>query len=172
MFTKTDLAKFVQSWGRLPYIVSLGAQKNFAKFTDGVNLIWDKDPDYFNADYFKELVAKAILFRTLDRLIMKQPWYGGYKANIVTYSISKLAIFIHDCKKQLSFEHIWKNQSLSDPLVQLLLNIADSVNVTIQQTPEGVTNVTEWCKKEKCWDEVMKITLQAELNNISELYNV
>ena len=30
-FTKTDLAKFEHAWEQLPHVVSLGAQKNFAK---------------------------------------------------------------------------------------------------------------------------------------------
>ena len=34
-FTKTDLAKFVNSWDQLPYIVSLGAEKNFREL-----MIW------------------------------------------------------------------------------------------------------------------------------------
>jgi hypothetical protein len=32
-FTKTDLAKFGNTWGGLPHMVSRGAQKNFAEFT-------------------------------------------------------------------------------------------------------------------------------------------
>ena len=91
MFTKTDLAKFENSFACLPYTVSKGAQKNFAAYAGEIGKKWDKNEKQFNELFFKRLIAKAIVFRYLDRNIMKQPWYGGgYKANIVTYSIAKL----------------------------------------------------------------------------------
>ena len=31
-FTKTDVAKFSHSWAQFPYLVSLGAEKNFREF--------------------------------------------------------------------------------------------------------------------------------------------
>ena len=31
-FTKTDLAKFENTWDQLPHMVSLGAQKNFSDY--------------------------------------------------------------------------------------------------------------------------------------------
>ncbi|MEI6392746.1 MAG: AIPR family protein, partial [Verrucomicrobiota bacterium] len=34
-FSKTDLAKFEHTWAGLPYLVCLGAEKNFLKFADG-----------------------------------------------------------------------------------------------------------------------------------------
>ena len=67
MFTKTDLAKFEFSVDMKPHIVSMGAQKNFAQFANVIGRDWDKNNDYYNELYFKRLVAKAILFRYLDR---------------------------------------------------------------------------------------------------------
>ena len=57
-FTKTDVAKFTHSWMQFPYLVSLGAEKNFREFMlrlppHAANSV---DPGYFS-----ELVAKAIL---------------------------------------------------------------------------------------------------------------
>ena len=37
VFTKTDLAKFENTWDQLPYFVSEGAQKNFRRFTIRIN---------------------------------------------------------------------------------------------------------------------------------------
>lgn len=33
LFTKTDLAKYENTWDQLPFYVSEGAQKNFRRFT-------------------------------------------------------------------------------------------------------------------------------------------
>ncbi|HIE64402.1 MAG: AIPR family protein [Nitrospira sp.] len=143
MLTKTDLAKFEYSFGEQPHSVSLGAQKNFSKFASKLNQKWEKNEKQFNELYFQNLIAKAILFRFLDKTIMKQSWHGGYKANIVTYSLAKLANMISEAGENLDLAQIWKSQKLSPALKTQLLTIAELVNNHIQDTPEGITNVTE-----------------------------
>ena len=159
MFTKTDLAKFEYSLSMQPHIVSLGAQKNFAKFASEIGQKWEKNEKEFNELYFQTLIAKAILFHFLDKSIMKQSWYGGYKANIVTYSLAKLAHMISETGKNLDLAQIWKDQKLSPALEIQLLSIAELVNQHIQYTPEGITNVTEWCKKEWCWKKLQDLPI-------------
>ena len=39
------------------------------------------------------------------------------------------------------------------------LSIAELVNQHIQYTPEGITNVTEWCKKEWCWKKLQDLPI-------------
>lgn len=165
MFTKTDLAKFEHSFYMIPHIVSLGAQKNFAKFANEVGKEWEKNEKIFNELYFKNLIAKAIFFRFLDKNIMKQVWYGGYKANIVTYTLAKFAHAISLTGKNIDFVSIWKLQKLNPALERELIGIAEIINDRIQETPEGITNVTEWCKKELCWEKIKseKITLSKEV---------
>ena len=80
LFTKTDLAKYENTWDQLPYQVSEGAQKNFRRFTLRLKERGNILPD---DTYFWHLVAKAILFRKTEKLIQIQQ-YGGYRANIVT----------------------------------------------------------------------------------------
>lgn len=159
MFTKTDLAKFEHSLSMKPHIVSLGAQKNFANFANEIGQKWEKNEKQFNELYFQSLIAKAVLFRFLDKNIMKQSWYGGYKANIVTYSLAKLAHMISKTGKGLDLAQIWKSQKLSPALETQLLTIAKAVDEHIQNTPEGITNVTEWCKKEWCWKKLQDLPI-------------
>jgi AIPR protein/Abortive infection phage resistance protein N-terminal domain len=159
MFIKTDLAKYQSSWEMKPHIVSLGAQKTFVRFAEAVSKGWEKNEPEFNELYFKRLIAKAILFRTIDRFVMKQPWYGGYKANIVTYTVAKFSQMIKITGMFLDLENIWKRQRITDEMENFLMIVAKNVNSVIQKTPPGVTNVTEWCKKEMCWENVQKISL-------------
>ncbi len=157
MFTKTDLAKIEYSWDKQPHVVSLGAQKNFVQFASDIAKNWGKNEKQFHELYFKEFIVKAILFRFLDKTIMKQSWYGGYKANIVTYSIAKFSYLIDSTEKCFDFDSVWKSQSLPPSVQNCLHEIAALVNESIQDTPEGITNVTEWCKKPKCWENVINI---------------
>ncbi|MBU2979366.1 AIPR family protein [Alteromonas sp. C1M14] len=156
MITKTDLAKFYNSWDKVPYIVSLGAQKNFGKFADSMTSQWEKSEAQFNEMFFKESIAKAIIFKNLDRNIMKQDWYGGYKANIVTYTIAKFRDLTDRANKQLDLISVWRLQKLPEELLRNLLEIAEVVNDVIKSTPTHVTNIGEWCKKEDCWKNVVK----------------
>lgn len=171
MITKTDFSKFHYSWEKLPHIVSLGAQKSFAKFAADISKEWERNEKQYNELYFKEAIAKAILFRHLDKLIMKQSWYGGYKANIVTYTISKLRSLIDKTGRQLDLETIWRSQALTTSIIQAQLDIAEVVNRVIQDTPEGITNVTEWCKKEQCWSNVLNAEIDLSHDVILGLAN-
>jgi len=160
MFVKTDLAKFEGSWNRIPHIVSQGAQKNFVNFAEDVAKKWTISNIEFNELYFKKLVAKAILFRAVDSFIMKQPWYGGYKANIVTYTIAKFSQLIEQSGAHLDFLKIWNRQDITQEMEKFLATIAETANEVVQDTPAGITNVTEWCKKEMCWSNIEKIDFE------------
>ena len=176
LLVKTDLAKILHTWEKLPQAVSWGAQKNFVWFIEGnknykivgIQKEWEKDEKSFNDGYFKDLVVKAILFRGLDKLIMKQSWYDGFKANIVTYSIAKLRSIIDSTGKVLDFDSIWKRQETPIALTNLLLEIANEVNTCIRDTPPGLGNITEYCKKDLCWEKVKNLEIDYDLDRINK----
>lgn len=170
MFTKTDLAKFENTWSGIPHIVSLGAQKNFAKYASEIGKRWDKDQKQFNELYFKVVVAKAIMFRSTEKLVMQQSWYsGGYRANIVTYTLALMSSLIEQSGKSLNYQSIWKKQSLSDALEKQIAGIAKYVHDIIQDTPPTVSNVTEWCKKQACWAKVQDADIKLDRAFMEEL---
>jgi len=170
MFTKTDLAKFVNAWEDCPHTVSQGAQKNFGIYASGIGRKWDKDEKAFNELYFKHLVAKAIVFRTTEKLIMKQSWYGGgYRANIVVYSIAWIADKVSSMKKVIDFSKIWETQKTSKAFYEALENVSYRIHKIITDTPENISNVTEWCKKEGCWLKVKASEMDLSEAFISEL---
>ncbi|MDG6249406.1 AIPR family protein [Methanocalculus sp.] len=147
-FTKTDLAKFENSWDQFPYIVSLGAEKNYREFIDRYKKHGEFYPD---ADYFGLLIAKAILFRRTDKIVQSLK-YGGYKANIVTYTIALLS---RHTNQRINLEDIWKKQELSPALEETIIDLSRIVHAHITNPPGG-KNITEWCKKEDCWESLLK----------------
>jgi hypothetical protein len=157
MFTKTDLAKYIYSFDQLPHIVSKGAQFCFAQFANDIGKKWEKSQKQFNELYFKSAIAKAIVFKGLDKQIMSQPWYGGYKANIVTFSLAKFANMVDETGYHLDYLKIWQNQAVSPAMNSLLLEIAEMVNAEIQKTD---ANVTQYCKQELCWQKVKKLDIE------------
>jgi hypothetical protein len=175
LIVKTDMAKFIHSWEKYPHIVSMGAQKNFVRFIEGfkkenikgIQKEWEDDEKLFNDDYFKNLVVKAILFRGLDKLIMKQPWYDGYKANIVTYSISKLRQLIDSTGKFLDFNAIYKLQEIPDIFTELLLVISAEMDKSIKNTPTGVSNIGEWARNPIAWENARKLEIDFDLERLN-----
>lgn len=144
LFTKTDLAKYENTWDQLPYQVSEGAQKNFKKFTMRLNERGKYLPD---EAYFRRLIAKAILFRKTEKIIQAQQ-YGGYRANIVTYTLSYLS---NKTAQRIDLESIWKSQDITTALENNIIAISKFVHDLITNPPGGA-NIGEWCKKAKCWE--------------------
>ena len=168
LITKTDLAKYENAWRFLPHVVSQGAQKNFINFSNYASAEWEKNADQFNEDFYKRIVIKAILFRRTEELVGKQEWYqGGYRANIVAYTIAKLANLVQfdGIGKLLDFKALWNRQSLTPAIEQQLLMIAERMFAIIVAPEGGFQNVTEWCKKELCWQRARdtRIPLLPEL---------
>ena len=99
----------------------------------------------------------------LERTIPKQPWYeGGYRANIIYYTI---ALFRQLIQKQfpgtdLDLMLIWNRQSIPDQVKASLVALAELVLLKITDPERKVANVTQWCKREACWTDVKKISMQ------------
>ncbi len=145
-FSKTDLAKFENTWDQLPHIVSRGAQKNFA---DYMVRLGERDQVVVDKLYFERLIAKGILFRTAERIVQRQE-FGGYRANIVTFTIALLS---RATSQGIDLERIWREQVLTPAMQEAIAKASHEVHRIITNPP-GARNITEWCKSEKCWDAV------------------
>lgn len=162
VITKTDLAKVRNTWDGYPQVVSKGAQTNFMKFAELIGDVWIEKDYVFNERYYTESVALMILFRHLEAMIPRQPWYEqGYRANIVTYSISLLRRLI---KKQfkdmdLDLQSIWQRQSVPDAVTEALEIISEQVFLKITDSSRQTINVTQWCKRDACWASVQEIDI-------------
>lgn len=157
LFTKTDVSTFVHSWAGLPHTVSLGAQKNFREFTLQMQRGPAIEPD---EPYFKELIAKAIIFRSAQQAA-REARVSAYKANIVAYSVAYLAAH---AGQQIDLEEVWAEQRVPDHLRSALLGLIGPIETAIKRGADG-RNVTEWCKKEECWKKVkqLQLTLPREM---------
>lgn len=157
LFTKTDLAKVELSFRMKPDTVSKGAQKNFAAFASEVGESWSASEKRYDEIWFKRLVAKLIIFRTLERSVPRQEWYpGGYRANIVTYGIAKLIHDIDSRDKVLDLDRVWNEQAVPESMLKCFLNACEAAATAITSLETGIRNVTEWAKKQACWASVMR----------------
>jgi hypothetical protein len=144
-FTKSDLAKFENSWGQLPHIVSLGAEKNFREFMIKVG---EKSPDV-DVLYCERLIAKAVLFKTIEKIVTAQGMQG-FRANVVTYTIAKLA---SATGQRIDLDRIWQEQRLTPALTAAIDDLSRRIRRVIV-TPVGNANVTEGAKSPECWRRI------------------
>ena len=119
--------------------------------------------------FYHNLIAKAIMFRTAEKLVSEQK-YGGYRANIVTYTLAWIS---WRSAQRINLEQIWKSQKLSDALCDEIVRVSRMVHAKIMNPPGGA-NISEWCKKEKCWlalqetEEDISYMLKNELIDVSK----
>lgn len=167
---KEELAKYYTAAELLrPDRVSTGSQKVMKFFAEVIDKKYQAYSEYFNAEFFKRCVCYAILYRGTDRIVNKSDWYnvGGYKLNIVPYTISKIVSSI-PAGYTLDFERIWRKQELYPSLAAEINRIAQITNEFIQDS-NGVI-VTEYCKKEETWkkyNDVPCVFSQEFMNDLS-----
>lgn len=164
-FDKLALARYENVWDQLPYIASKGGQACFREFTLRLKQRGKFVPDQA---YYQELIAKAIMYRQVRKIVKAQK-FQGFWANIADYTMAYIS---YKTAQRIDLQKIWKNQSTSEAFDRSVEIVANAIYNHLIETCVGV-NVTQWCKKEKCWDDIKdKITipigsdLQAELVSV------
>jgi hypothetical protein len=154
VITKTDAAKYVVSWEQAPHQVSAGTQKNFKAFASLVAEKFANQPEAFSENYYRRLVAKAILFNSVRTAISKAEWYeAGYLANLTAYAVAKLSLEISKNPRATAFDllRIWEKQGVSEVMLAEAVSIARVALRILTSEDRLVVNVTEWAKRESAW---------------------
>lgn len=139
-FTKTDLAKYEQTWAALPHLVCRGAEKNFIQLAQRHE---DEGEPVVDLNYFKQVVAKMILFKAGARLAPEDS--GSLRAQTVAYA---LAWLVEKSGRKIDLNQIWEKQSVPDTLADAIT----AVGVKALAYIKGQSgNPTEAAKKEETW---------------------
>jgi AIPR protein len=167
VFSKEDLAKYINSFEEIldgkkivvgPHIVVRGSQKNYVQFMH-YNLTKTVDNIYF-----EDLISKAILFRAAERRYgIKPNAIGDMRYITVPYAIAYLS---NKLEQKLDLHKIWKAQSVSQNLKDLLYDLMNYVENFIKSNAPG-SLYGEWAKKEECWLEVKKQNFDINFKSIS-----
>ena len=157
--SKTVAAKCMMSYRGFPYLVSKGLETNFVFFSDMVAK--GEFPAPSEQSYY-DMIAKVILFNQCDAIV-KSLNFGGYKAQTNYYVMALLGTYFSD---RINTLDIWKNQTADDEVLFLINELAEFVfnEHFLKPVTVGV-NITQWCKREECWE-----LLKERFKN-SSLYN-
>jgi hypothetical protein len=142
-FTKTDVAKYEASWSQKPYDVCLGAEKNYDIFVAETR----RAKTIVTSTYYKKLIAKAILFKTIDSIIRSKD-LGGFKSNMVAYVMSSISLL---SDSSLDLLYIWEHQKVQDEVVNKIEALIPIIWDHLMEASDANT----WSKKSSCWDELL-----------------
>ena len=170
---KEQLAMYLTTIDLKPHIVSKGKNWTMKEFGTRIGLDYRSNKAMFNEFYFKKCICAAIVFRSVDNYLetnkdsAKKPtgfWYksGGYKGNIVPYTIAKILSSIPK-GYTLNWDYIWQKQALSPAFMREVEKVTKITNDFICDS-HGVI-VTEYCKRPATWEEyrdTVKYELSAE----------
>jgi hypothetical protein len=150
------MAKYENTWRMKPYLVKKGAQANLKLLGTVIIAEFEKNEGNFGGAFYKDLIAKMILFRESDSAISRSDWYKaekGFKAEAVTYTLALLRHALVEKGKDINLSRIYQNQTTPESLMNFIVTLAERVrnNITNPEFRGGVANPSEFCKSEKGW---------------------
>lgn len=169
VFTKTDMAKYENTWRMKPYLVKKGAQANLKSFGGDIVKEFERDESAFGPAFFNDLVSKMLLFNMVDAAILQTDWYKeerGLKAEMATFSIALLRHTLLAKTKDINLSSIYQSQRVSDSLLCTIVSLANKIRdcITDFEFTGGVTNPSEFCKSEKGWNKIQ--TIEVDLSGL------
>ncbi len=147
--TKTDIAKYENAWKQRPYDVCRGSEKNYQLFVADIK----REKPTISAVYFKNIVAKGILFNKIDEIV-KSKNLGGYKANMNAYVMAALSFLSNG---NLDLTYIWEHQKVQKKVSEKIESIIPIVWAHLTGGASGgnqSSNVGEWSKRTDCWNKL------------------
>jgi hypothetical protein len=164
LFDKTFLAKVEVAWLQKPEVVSKGAQDSSKIFKKEIDDTLDRDSMAITELYFKNAVSKVILFKFVERLISQASWYNqAYRAQAVAYSLAHFSYLVKKSGKSFNFNKIWQTQAVPKALEDIFQRTAKVIYAYITTPKEGYGNPSQWCKREKCWEDIKALPIELDI---------
>ncbi|MDR3515784.1 MAG: AIPR family protein [Azospirillaceae bacterium] len=162
--TKTDLAKYMNTWDQKPHDVSFGSQKNFERFMEALTPPEGQDaPPLPDVATWKRMVAKAILFKETQKIV--RPLVPAFQANVTVYTVALIA---NRLGSRIDLDRIWNSQAISGEMKQLIRTWAEEINRVLLSSADG-RMVSEWAKKAECWQAVLAASYSHPIGGSPEM---
>lgn len=165
VITKVEMAKYFMSWEGYPHVSSKGGEEAFKRFMDINSPYWKqssvtndegemtKSILYIDNDYYYRLIARRIINVFVTKIVESMN-LKGYRANVIYYTVAMLNYLYG---KEIDLLEVWRQQSLSTKWEDIVRVIATNA-LNYLRDSAGDQNVTQWAKKEDCWNGFIKET--------------
>ncbi len=166
-FVKSDVAKFINIWEQEPNFVSQGAQKNFIHYTKKINELVKKN-EMPSENFYKKLVANAILFKSVDKLFGRKNVDAIGDTNLKSFTVAYTLSFFHFLSSnRLDLWKIYEEQIVSKEIENIFRDLIVFVYNHLVSASNN-TLLSEYAKRESSWKLLKEQTYNLDLKQISK----
>lgn len=149
-FVKSDVAKYINIWELEPHYVSQGAQKNFIHYTKKINEFVKKNK-FPGENFYKKLIANAILFKVVDKLFGRKNIDAIGDTNLKSFTVAyTLSYFYYLTDNRINLWKIYEEQRVDARIVNELQKLIVFVyNQLVKSSNNSL--ISEYAKRESSW---------------------
>ena len=161
-FVKSDVAKFINIWELEPHFVSQGSQKNFIHFTKKINELVSKNK-FPSENFYRKLIANAILFRTVDKLFGRKNTDAIGDTNLKSFTVAYTISYFHFLtENRLDLWKIYEDQKINDNLSNHFKKLLVFVyNHLVREANNSL--ISEYAKRQDSWKKLKETTYSENL---------
>ena len=153
-FSKLELARYENLWDLHPDQASKGNQASFRYFTMNLEA---KNRKYVpDENYYKNLIAKIILYQTIKKIVKSNKDITAYWINVIDYTFAYIS---YKTAQRLNLKKIWDNQDLSEDLTKEIEGLVPKIYRKILKDGEG-QNIQQYAKKEQAWKRLKESDIE------------
>ena len=168
-FVKSEIAKYINIWELEPHFVSLGAQKNFNHFTKKTNELVKKNK-LPSENFYKKLIANAILFKTVDKLFGRKNIDAIGDTNLKSFTVAyTLSYFYYLTDNRLDLWKIYDEQHVDTRVINELQKLIVFVyNHLVRASNNSL--ISEYAKRESSWRLLKEENYNVNVENYSDCF--
>lgn len=168
-FVKSDIAKYINLWELEPHYVSQGSQKNFVHYTKKINDLVSKNK-MPGENFYKKLIANAILFKTADKLFGRKNVDAIGDTNLKSFTVAYTVSYLHFLTaNRMDLWKIYETQKLDDnvreEIKKLLVFVYDHL---VSEASDSL--ISEYAKRESSWKKLKSVDYNVDLLSVLSSY--
>lgn len=168
-FVKSDIAKYINLWELEPHFVSQGSQKNFIHFTKKINILVSRNK-LPGENFYKKLIANAILFKSTDKLFGRKGVDAIGDTNLKSFTVAYTVSYFHYLTdNRLDLWKIYEDQKVDDVLNN---NFKKLLVFVYEHLVKEANNslISEYAKRESSWNKLKETPYDERLQEILAEY--
>tara|TARA_R110000868_G_C10966742_1_gene769163 strand:- start:153 stop:2540 length:2388 start_codon:yes stop_codon:yes gene_type:complete len=163
-FVKSEIAKYINIWELEPHFVSQGAQKNFIHYTKKINELVKKNK-FPGENFYKKLIANAILFKTVDKLFGRKNVDAIGDTNLKSFTVAYTLSFFHFLTdNRIDLWKIYNEQTVDQDIINEFRNLMPFVYNHLVNASNG-SLFSEYAKRESSWKRLKEVNFTINISN-------
>lgn len=168
-FVKSDVAKYINIWEQEPYFVSQGAQKNFIHYTKKINELVKKNK-FPGENFYKKLIANAILFKAVDKLFGRKNIDAIGDTNLKSFTVAYTLSYFHFLtSNRVDLWKIYEEQRVDAKIMDEFQKLIVFVyNQLVKSSNNSL--ISEYAKRESSWNLLKDENYKIEIDDNSDCF--